>query len=134
MSRRPNLNAYLRRWQKTLGLLHWDIEVQWLAKDEPVAKSYACVYTDVHNRVARAKITPLERIQSPDVGGVHPQDRLVVFNAEHSVLHELLHVQCYEYGIGPLGDSDMEGILFERFINVTADALLEVQATKPPKE
>ena len=128
MPKQAQLDRYLKYWQKKLGLLNWDIELIWLPKDEPVSAAYACVYTDVLNRVARARVAPLDRLQGPDVSSDFKDTNLLVYEPEHSVIHELLHLVLHEYRLSAVDDTETGNLLFERFINTMATTLTAMPA------
>ena len=118
-----NGNALLKEWQKRLGLQDWRVKLMVDCKpaEMSVDESSGCVSWQESTKTA------LIQIVDPKYYG----DRVVAFDFEKTLVHELLHLKfCLLY--------DEDGELRERVVHQCVDdmarALVEAKRLVPQKD
>lgn len=115
------LRKGLRKWQRTLGLLDWQIKARLIKSNEIADGCVAhCLPCLLHRSATIGILDSLSRRDS-----TWPHDH------EHSLIHELLHLPLglVEESLGAEG-ANGEKPESERFINQMADALLRADRRK----
>lgn len=112
------LRELLQEWVKELGLTSWDIDAEFVSKDEfPGGMQMAQVDMDEHDEVARIRVVyPDDLVEHGDYPGV-----------EHVLVHELMHVIYRDVESFIPNTSDVFVSLSERAINKLARSFVSLK-------
>lgn len=120
------LRQLCREWQEKLGLLHWTIRIYINRYFDMPGEFGGICYPKIK------KLTAIIELLHPDD---YDPDRMTVYDMEHTLVHELLHLhfvpfaETSEDGIGVM-DAGMKGIAMEQAIEQISRTLVNLKRSQ----